>query len=76
MTLKEATRRWASRRRQYVVGYIASGNCLYHHQRWDKQKQVSLPMTLKQARTTLKRMSSPGAAIFRLTPIQTGGGSR
>lgn len=76
MTLKSAARQWARRRRQYVVGYIASGNALYHHERWAKGKRVRLPMTLREARSRLIGMPSPGCAIFKLTPIEIGGGAR
>ena len=74
MTLKDARGRWGRRRRRYVVGYIASGNVLYHHERWDKRKQVSLPLTLKEAKQRLAKMPSPGCAIFELVPIANGGG--
>lgn len=83
MTVKEARRRWATRRRQYVVGYVDSGNCVF----WDqygkppKPKRVadyaaSDPMTLQEARTLLKQMPCRGAAIFRLVPIAVGGGAK
>lgn len=74
MTLREAQRRWSVRRRQYVVGYIASGNTLYHHEKWDKRHTIPLPMTLREARTRLAQMPSTGCAIFQLTPIAIGGG--
>lgn len=76
MTLRKARSAWARRRRRYVVGYIASGNCLYHHQRWDFRKRVSLPLTRKEAEALLKKMPATGAAIFELTPIAVGGGAR
>ena len=76
MTLKQAASQWARRRRKYVVGYIASGNVLYHHQRWDKGKTIALPMTRREAETLLSKMPCPGCAIFELTPIAIGGGAR
>lgn len=76
MNLKQGRQQWAKRRRAYVVGYLASGNVLYHHERWDKGKRVPLPMTLKEAQQRLDTMPSPGCAIFRLEPIAIGGGKR
>lgn len=74
MTVGEARTRWATRRRRYVVGYIASGNVLYHHERWDKRKRIALPMTLREAQTLLAKMPSPDCAIYELRPIAIGGG--
>lgn len=81
MTIKDAKRRWSSRRRQYVVGYIHSGNCIFWDGRRGKRAAPGLysasdPMTLKEAKQLLVDMPSPGAAIFRLTPIAVGGGAR
>lgn len=77
MTLKTARRRWATRRRKYVVGYIRAGNTLYvgdSAQYFSEANNCTDPLSLRQARQLLARMPSSGAAIFELTPIELGGG--
>jgi hypothetical protein len=76
MTLKEARRRWASRRRQYVVGYIASVNTLYGRKRGWASHDCTDPMTLREAQAFLKQMPDPGAAIFKLAVVAVGGGAK
>lgn len=75
MTLKEARSKWNRRRRQYVVGYVASGNSLYTTGRWVRHR-TSEPMTRREAQALLDAMPSRGAVMFRLTPVAVAGGSR
>lgn len=77
MTVKEAKRRWSTRRRQYAVGYIASGNLIF----MDALKgaidgEAGHPMSLPKAKALLASMPCKGAAIFKLVPIAIGGGKK
>jgi len=74
MTLTSARRQWKKRQRQYVVGYIRSGNTLYGRKAKPNPYCCTDPMTLREARYRLSEMPSSGCAIFRLTPIALGGG--
>lgn len=72
MTVNEARMQWWTRRKRFVVGYVASGNLLYGGS-WSKTRarhnDAIFPLTRKQAEVKLAEMASPGAVIFELRPM-------